>query len=28
VTRLHPGRFTVALDESGTFGETSEAIAA
>lgn len=28
VTRLHPGRFTVALDESVPFGETYEAIAA
>jgi hypothetical protein len=28
VTRLHPGRFTVALDESVPFGETYEAMAA
>ena len=28
VTRLHPGRYTVALDESVPFGETYEAIAA
>jgi hypothetical protein len=28
VTRLNPGRFTVALDESVPFGETYEAIAA
>lgn len=28
VTRLRPGRFTVALDESVPFGETYEAIAA
>jgi len=28
VTRLHPGRYTVALDESVPFGETYESIAA
>ncbi|OAE00574.1 hypothetical protein [Arthrobacter sp. OY3WO11] len=28
VTRLHAGRYTVALDESVPFGETYEAIAA
>jgi hypothetical protein len=28
VTRLHPGRYTVALDESVPFGETYENIAA
>lgn len=28
VTRLHPGRYTVSLDESVPFGETYEAIAA
>jgi hypothetical protein len=28
VTRLRPGRYTVALDESVPFGETYEAIAA
>lgn len=28
VTRMHPGRYTVALDESVPFGETYEAIAA
>ena len=28
VTRLRPGRFTVALDESVPFGETYEAVAA
>lgn len=28
VTRLHPGRYTVALDASVPFGETYEAIAA
>lgn len=28
VTRLHPGRYNVALDESVPFGETYEAIAA
>jgi hypothetical protein len=28
VTRLHPGRYTVALDQSVPFGETYEAIAA
>ena len=28
VTRLHPGRYTGALDESVPFGETYEAIAA
>ena len=28
VTRIHPGRYTVALDESVPFGETYEAIAA
>ena len=28
VTRLHPGRYTVALDESVPFGATYEAIAA
>jgi hypothetical protein len=28
VTRLHPGRYTVALDESVPFGETYEAFAA
>lgn len=28
VTRLHPGRYTVALDESVPFGETYEASAA
>jgi hypothetical protein len=28
VTRLRPGRFTVALDESVPFGETYESIAA
>lgn len=28
VTRLHPGRYTVALDNSVPFGETYEAIAA
>ena len=28
VTRLHPGRYSVALDESVPFGETYEAIAA
>lgn len=28
VTRLNPGRYTVALDESVPFGETYEAIAA
>lgn len=28
VTRLHPGSYTVALDESVPFGETYEAIAA
>jgi hypothetical protein len=28
VTRLRPGRFTVALDETVPFGETYEAIAA
>ncbi|NUT73238.1 hypothetical protein [Pseudarthrobacter sp. C4D7] len=28
VTKLHPGRYTVALDESVPFGETYESIAA
>ena len=28
VTRLHPGRYTVALDRSVPFGETYEALAA
>ena len=28
VTRLHPGRYTVALDDSVPFGETYENIAA
>ena len=28
VTRLHPGRYTVALDQSVPFGETYEAFAA
>jgi hypothetical protein len=28
VTRLHPGRFQVAVDESVPFGETYESIAA
>lgn len=28
VTRLRPGRFTVALDESVPFGETYESVAA
>jgi hypothetical protein len=28
VTRLHPGRYTVALDDSVPFGETYESIAA
>lgn len=28
VTRLYPGRYTVALDESVPFGETYESIAA
>ncbi|MFC9770630.1 MULTISPECIES: hypothetical protein [unclassified Pseudarthrobacter] len=28
VTRLYPGRYTVALDESVPFGQTFEAIAA
>lgn len=28
VTRLHPGRYTVALDESVPFGETYESFAA
>jgi hypothetical protein len=28
VTRLHPGHYTVALDESVPFGETYESIAA
>ncbi|CAM3238551.1 hypothetical protein PSET11_00421 [Arthrobacter ulcerisalmonis] len=28
VTRLHPGRYTVALDESVPFGQTFEAFAA
>ncbi|MET4591078.1 hypothetical protein [Arthrobacter sp. 754] len=28
VTRLHPGRYTVAVDESVPFGETYESIAA
>ncbi|VXC17463.1 conserved hypothetical protein [Arthrobacter sp. 8AJ] len=28
VTRLHPGSYTVALDESVPFGETYESIAA
>lgn len=28
VTRLHPGRYTVSLDESVPFGETYENIAA
>ncbi|MHC6593776.1 hypothetical protein [Arthrobacter sp. C152] len=28
VTRIHPGRYTVALDESVPFGETYESIAA
>ncbi len=28
VTRLHPGRYTVALDESVPFGQTYENIAA
>ena len=28
VTRLHPGRYMVALDESVPFGETYESIAA
>ncbi|TQJ39509.1 hypothetical protein FBY33_1525 [Arthrobacter sp. SLBN-112] len=28
VTRLHPGRYTVALDASVPFGETYESVAA
>jgi hypothetical protein len=28
VTRLHPGRYTVAVDETVPFGETYESIAA
>jgi hypothetical protein len=28
VTRLHPGRYTVALDQSVPFGETYESFAA
>jgi len=28
VTRVHPGRYTVALDDSVPFGETYESIAA